>query len=87
MPSFNTDANIEVDVEEFMDGCNSYEIDEVIEYLIDNGRIDGDRKEPSNSSINQTEFQDNLKYLSQNYHGLTTEEENEIKKISKRFRY
>lgn len=87
MPSFESNAEIDVDVEEFMDACSPKEIEEVIEYLVEYGHINPKNLEPSKISINEMEFRDNLNYLSEKYHSLSFEEEELIRKISKRFRY
>lgn len=87
MPSFRTDAEVEVDILEFMDACSSREIKEVIEFLIENDHIDSISGVNNKQSLNELGFNDNLRYLSQNYHSLTLEEEEVIRKMVKRFVY
>ena len=86
MPRFYTDAEVDVDVSEFLDACNDREITEIIEYLEDNDFIHPEQNR-ENISINEGEFRENLDALQNNYHSLTKEEEAIIATIAKRFTY
>jgi hypothetical protein len=87
MPSFYSDAEVEVDVTEFLEACNSYEIKEVIEYLEDMGHISQKEKLNQNMSLNESDFVNNISVLMCNYHNVTKEEEEVISKITKRFKF
>jgi hypothetical protein len=86
MPSFNSDAEVYVDVNEFMDACNRREIKEVIDYLKERGHLNHLNND-SNMSLNESEFEDNLSAISGNYLNVTKEEEEVISKIAKRFKF
>jgi uncharacterized protein YlzI (FlbEa/FlbD family) len=86
MPRFYTDAEVDVDVTEFMNSCNDHEINEVIHYLKQNDFLPKAVNNTSNISINEIEFEDNLTAISGNYLILTKEEEEVISKIAKRFK-
>ena len=86
MPSFNTDAEVDVDVQEFLDACNNREITEIIEYLEENDYINKGQLH-GNISINEGEFRENLDAIQDNYLRLTKEEEAIIATIAKRFTY
>jgi hypothetical protein len=86
MPSFYTDAEVDVDVQEFLDACNDRDINEIIEYLEENDYIKPGQN-PEKISINEGEFRENLDALQDNYLRLTKEEEAIIATIAKRFTY
>lgn len=86
MPSFNSDAEVDVDVNEFMDACSRREIEEVINYLKENRHL-SHLNNDSNMSLNESEFEDNLSAISGNYLNVTKEEEEVISKIAKRFKF
>lgn len=86
MPSFYSDAEVDVDVNEFMDACSRREIEEVIDYLKETGHL-SHLKNDSNMSLNESEFEDNLSAISGNYVNVTKEEEEVISKIAKRFKF
>jgi vacuolar-type H+-ATPase subunit I/STV1 len=87
MPSFYSDAEVEVDVTEFLVACNSHEIKEVIEYLKDEGHISQKNRLNQNTSLNESDYLHNLSVLIGNYHNVTKEEEEVISKIAKRFKF
>ena len=86
MPSFYSDAEVDVDVNEFMDACSRREIEEVIDNLKKNGYL-SHLNNDSNMSLNESEFEDNLSAISGNYVNVTKEEEENISKIAKRFKF
>jgi hypothetical protein len=87
MPSFYSDAEVEVDVTEFLEACNSYEIKEVIEYLEDEGHISRKNRFNEKASLNESDYLHNLSVLIGNYHNVTKEEEKVISKIAERFKF
>ena len=89
MPKFyqteEFDVNIEVD--EFLDKCNSSQIDEVIDYLIDTGNINRKCRNIDYELYNvpEKQYQEALDKLSGKWNMLTSEEEQLILNIAKRF--
>lgn len=90
MPNFETsefvDLAIDVDIDEFLNECSSNEIEDVIEYLIDNNFISEDRKIiPQNLSFDEEQLHKNLNKIKDNYYLLSEEEEELIKQIANKF--
>jgi len=86
MPYF-TPNDVDVDVDDFMYQCNSYEIEEVIEYLIEEGYIEPKQVVGSNASTSLVEYEFNeiLQKIQENRLRLTYEEDALLKKIADRF--
>lgn len=87
MPSFSTDAEIDVDVQEFLEACHSREIEEVIQFLEENDYISSKKNLQGKYSVNELELHENLDALYEKYGSLTKEEEQIIATIAKRFKY
>lgn len=88
MPTFYEEAEFDIEVYEFMSELNSYEIKDVIEYLVDEGHISEDRTSPSNGNktLNDLEWEETINALSGDTRlRLTATEEAIIKEIAKRF--
>jgi hypothetical protein len=84
MPTFYSDE-IEIDPDDFLSACTSYEIEELIKALIEDGHInDPYVKRKDNISITEESFSECLDKLSTNYLQLTLEEEEIIRIIAKR---
>jgi hypothetical protein len=82
MPTFYAE-NIDIDVDEFIDSCSRKEINELIDYLVEDRyviKVTGIKQ-----SVPETEFNQLLDKLSQNRLCLTNEEEELLKKIASRF--
>jgi hypothetical protein len=82
MPTFYAE-NIDIDVDEFIDSCSRKEINELIDYLVEDGyviKVTGIKQ-----SVPEAEFNQLLDKLSQNRLCLTNEEEELLKKIASRF--
>lgn len=88
MPYFDYEGDIHVDVDDFLNACDSKEIKELIQALIDDGHL------PNSVSITtgligcgvaESEFEDALGKLHGKWSVLSKEEEEVIVKISKRF--
>lgn len=85
MPRFYAE-DMDIDVDEFLESCSSSEIDEVIDYLIDMGRIKASQREDYEVlSLPEREFEDTLNKLHGKYQSLTKAEEEIIIAIAKRF--
>jgi hypothetical protein len=87
MPSFYTDAEVDVDVQEFLEACNDREITEIIEFLEENDYISSKQNSDGKYSVNELELHENLDAIYGKYGSLTKEEEQIIATIAKRFRY
>jgi hypothetical protein len=84
MPTFYSEE-IELEPDEFLSACNSYEIKELIKALIEDGHInDPYVKRKDNVSINEESFNECLDKIANNYLQLTHEEEQLIRDIAQR---
>jgi hypothetical protein len=84
MPTFYSEE-IELDPDDFLSACNSYEINELIKALIEDGHInDPYVKRKDNVSMNEESFNECLDKITNNYLQLTHEEEEVIRNIAKR---
>lgn len=85
MPYFDQ----EIDVSDFLYECNERDIKEIIDSLIDDGHLPESVRRKSNSSVQlsaaETEFEDALYKLHGKWNNLTSEEEQTIINISKKF--
>jgi len=88
MPRFDVNEDIDLDVDEFLSACDSGDIKELIEALIENGDLEmkhfADR---SRMSAGEQIFEEHLSSISGRWNQLTQEEEETILKIGARFRY
>jgi len=92
MPDFSTD--IDIDPSEFVDACSSRERQELIDHLIECGYISEDQKDilkPNHGvrrpNVNDQTYWDALNVLMKSRHLLTLDEEQQIIKISDKFKY
>jgi hypothetical protein len=83
MPTFSSD----IDAEEFVTSCTSREIKELLRYLIKEDYIKADSilDYGTSFSIPEQDFENALNKLHGKYTTLSTEEEEIIKAIAKRF--
>lgn len=85
MPYF-TPEDLDIDVDEFLSSCDSSEIKEVINYLVENGDIAPERLSKAREmSVGESFYVEAIEKLADKYHMLTTEEEQIIINLSKRF--
>jgi hypothetical protein len=85
MPSFYEEAEFDIDPCDFLDECNSREIEDIIEYLEENGYLKNhDKSYTKAGGLLEEEFQERIQKISESRHRLTLEEEETIKKISER---
>ena len=87
MPIFSAseyvDVEVDVDIDEFLDECNDREIDEVINWLIDNNHINESQKTvDTNLSFDEEQLHKNLYKIRDSYYLLSEEEEELIKQIA-----
>lgn len=84
MPEFET--YIDIDPSEYIDSCSKTELDELIDLLTEEGYITrNSKKSPENKNLMDLEWDEIIEKLSSNRLMLTQEEEDSIRKISKRF--
>lgn len=92
MPYFTPD-DFDIDPSEFVSSCNSREINELIETLVEDGHIQPDQltKNGSNGvkrpNLNDEIFWESLNHLAKCRDLLTTTEEEFINNLSKRFKH
>ena len=88
MPRFDVNEDIEIDLDDFLSECNSGDIEELIEALIERGELE--MKDFVNSprmSASEQTFEEHLSSISGKWNQLTQEEEEIILKIGARFKY
>lgn len=88
MPYFDYDGDINLDVDDFLSACNSGDIKELIEALVDEGHLPKavlHNFSTSPMGVSEIEFEESLDRLRGKWNLLTKEEEELIVKISKRF--
>lgn len=89
MPYFEYDGEVEVDVDYFLSSCNSSEIKEIIQALVNDGYLPksvlGIENGNNSNGVAELEFEDALDKLHGKWNVLSREEEEAIIKISKRF--
>lgn len=87
-----TYINVDIDLDEIIDGLSSYEKQELVDDLYNDGfyqkelekQIEGSY-DYDNVSLNEQLFREQLGRISSNYLNLSAEEQEIIQKISKRF--
>jgi hypothetical protein len=90
MPTFYKDveAEVDVDIEEFVDECSDREIQILIRYMVEEGKLPKTLTgyEPSqNLSVNETIWYETIEKIRSNRLTLTDEEIDIIENIAKRF--
>jgi len=85
MPEFSSDIDIEPS--EFIDNCSKREIKELIEILVDERHLPKSVLRKSNTSYSrlEEEFSDKLDELSKKYHSISSEDEEILNKIFKKY--
>lgn len=87
MPYFESYAEVEVDIDEFMDACNKKEIKQVIEWLFDSGHLSNIQQsipEEKRTLMDKEWMEISLK-LSNIRLQLTSEDESKIREILKKY--
>lgn len=87
MPTFYEQTDFDISVDDFLEECDSGEIEEVIDYLEEMGFLKNHKRTEGGSSsmkLLEQQFQESIEKLSESRHRLTLEEEEIIKKISDR---
>jgi len=83
----DTEIDVDVEVNDFLDACDSSEIEEIIDYLIEEGHINKFAVNDYNTdqSVTEIEFEDALKKLQGNWNRLSSDDEATILKIANQF--
>ena len=87
MPTFYEEADFDISVDDFLEECSSFELEEIIDYLEEMGYLKnykGSEDISSSMGFLEEEFQEKIQKISEFRHRLTSEEEETIKKISDR---
>jgi len=87
MPYFESYAEVEVEVDEFMDACKKRDIKQVIEWLFDNGHLSSIQQsipEEKRTMMDKEWMELSLK-LSNIRLQLTSEDETKIREILKKY--
>jgi len=79
-------ADIDIDVDDYLNCCTNYEIQEVIEWLIENEEIPNiNSKQENVSGVDEQEFQDALIKLRTKWNMLSNEDTSFIVKLASKF--
>jgi len=86
MPTFYEETDFDISVDDFLEECSSFELEEVIDYLEEMGYLKNHKRTPDGNpaGIFEEEFQEKIQKILESRHRLTLEEEEVIKKISDR---
>jgi hypothetical protein len=83
----DTEIDIDIEVNDFLDTCDSSDIEEIIEYLIEEGHINKFAVNDFNinQSVTESQFEESLKKLLGNWNRLCSDDEATILKIANQF--
>jgi predicted nucleic acid-binding protein len=82
------DAEFDIDVEDFIDECSDREIEKLIKYLIEEGKLPKTLTkyaQSQNLSVNDVLWYETISKIQSNRLAMTDEEIEIIEKIAKRF--
>jgi hypothetical protein len=90
MPSFyqEVEAEVDIDVEDFIDECSDREIEKLIKYLIEEGKLPKSLTkygQSQNLSVNDVLWYETISKIQSNRLGMTDEEIEIIEKIANIF--
>jgi hypothetical protein len=86
MPTFYREVEIDFDISDLMYDLSKSDIEDVIEYLIDNDYIsENQSKTNGESSLAEREFNEMIDKIADNRLRLTAEEDALLRKIADRF--
>jgi hypothetical protein len=84
----DTEIEVNVEVNDFLDTCDSSDIEEIVEYLIEEGHINKFAVNDyyyTDQSVTESQFEDALKKLQGNWNRLSSDDEAAILKIANQF--
>ena len=85
MPYFEKEAEFEIDPEEYLDQCSGDDIKELVSILKDTYPEYLDANYYNSFSVGEQEFENTLNALHGKWNSLTTEEEQLVRSVAKRF--
>ncbi len=86
MPYFDYDGDINIDVDDFLNACDSNDIEEIIDALVEDGHIRADQRiVDSEMSAPEQSFEEALNKLHGKWNRLTKEEEIILLTIANKF--
>ena len=80
-------VNTDIDIDEFLNECSSYDIEYMIECFIEDGYLDKTHSKKNKKTIvtnNDFQWKNTIEKLILNRHQLTVDEENLITRISQK---
>ena len=83
MPNF--DANVDIDVDDFISNCSEREIKELITTLKDNGHLSNDFLINEKMSFLEESFVKKMSELSSQYTRISLEDEEVLEKLFKKY--
>lgn len=83
MPYFYSEAEVDIDVDEFVFACNPREIEKLIKVLKDENHLDNFTTNDA-VSLQQEAFNESLKKLKKSYFQLSNEDIETIQNIAKK---
>lgn len=78
-------SDIKVSVDDFLESCSYDDIQDVIEYLRNEGHIKDPRPKSTYGGVSERAYEDSLNALHGNWNMLSSEEEQSILSIARRF--
>jgi len=86
MPYFDYDGDINIDVDDFLSACDSSDIKEIIDALVEDGYIKANQLiDKSTMSAPEQIFEESINKLHGNWNRLTKEEEAILTTITNKF--
>ncbi len=85
----NVDVEIDIDVDEFLDGCRPSEIKELVKALVEDGHVKSNVSELMNTSkmtANEIQFYDKMAFLGLKYLQMTNEETEYLEKLYEKYK-
>jgi hypothetical protein len=81
----DVELNTEIDVSDFIEECSENEIKEIIDILVNDGWIKGEKVISGSKTLLEHEIRECITKIEKNLIQLTVEEEELLKKIANRF--
>ena len=86
MPTFYEETDFDISVDDFLEECSRFELEEVIDYLEEMGYLKNHKRAEGGGPIGilEEEFQEKIQKISESRHRLTLGEEEIIDMIANR---
>lgn len=87
MPTFETDSEVDIDVDRFLSACDHRDIEEIIEYLIYEEYISEDQVLTENKKAGMLEeiFIENMDKLKEKYYCISKEDEKVLEGLFQKY--